>query len=30
VLGYDCSTSTCTPNAVGPIAIPSIGVEGGF
>ncbi len=30
VLGYDCSTTACTPNAVGPIAIPSIGVEGGF
>jgi hypothetical protein len=30
VLSYDCSTSPCTPNAVGPIAVPSIGVEGGF
>jgi TonB family protein len=30
VLGYDCGGTTCTPNAVGPIAIPSVGVEGGF
>jgi hypothetical protein len=30
VLNYDCGPSSCTPNGIGPIAIPSIGVEGGF
>jgi hypothetical protein len=30
VLNYTCTPSSCTGDGIGPIAIPSIGVEGGF
>ena len=29
-IGYRCQSDVCSPNAFGPITIPSIGLEGGF
>jgi hypothetical protein len=30
VLGVDCSSGTCKDTTIGPVSIPSIGVEGGL